>query len=665
LLDKQRNRHLFSADGSTRDGKGTAHRGAAGDAVIVDDAVAFLKKAPPFQFLDDTTLRKIATNLSMEFYPKGTIILRQDGAPSDALRIIKKGGVKVSMTAEDGSEVVIDYRGEGDNFGFLSMVGQDRVRSNITAVEDTICLLLSKDQLMGLLDSHHAVVEYFLKSHITKYIDRTFQEIQNKSLYYGGSDRLLFTSRAEEFASGAVITVREEVTIREAAGIMAERRISSLVIVDAAKRPVGILTDSDFRTKVVAKGLDSGRPVSEVMSSPIIAMDGGEFCFEAVLKMLRHNIHHILVTKGGEVVGVITNHDLMLLQGTSPLSLTKEIESQRTVEGLCTMTAKMNKITGLLLKEGAKAGNISKIISELNDRLITKVLDIAQATFGAPPLPYCFVVLGSEGRKEQTFKTDQDNALIWADTADPAQEREAEEYFGRLAEFVSQALASCHFPACPAGYMASNPLWRQPLATWKRYLSDWVGTPRQEVLIHALVFSDMRPVFGEFSLVTALRNHLAALLQGNRVFLGHLANLAVQNAPPIGFLKAFVVEKGGEHKNELNLKVKGIAPLIDIVRLFALERDVRETSTLERIEHLKETHTIVSEHAAELEYALELFTLMRIHHQYEQMQNGEQPDNFINPTNLSTLEKKTMKDAFGVISSMQDMIIERYKPMII
>ena len=163
--------------------------------MILDDVVAFLKKVPPFQFLDDESLHAVARNLSMEFYPKGMLIMKQDDPPSDALRIIKKGGVKLFMASEDAGEEVIDYRGEGDTFGFLSMVDRDRVRSSVLAVDDTICYLLGKEMLIKLLDVQLSFTEYFLKSHVTKYIDRTSREMQDKSMFYGGSDRLLFARR--------------------------------------------------------------------------------------------------------------------------------------------------------------------------------------------------------------------------------------------------------------------------------------------------------------------------------------------------------------------------------------------------------------------------------------------------------------------------------------
>ena len=635
-----------------------------GSNMILEDVVAFLKKVPPFQFLSEADIQAVARNLSLEFYPKDTVILKQDAAPSDALRIIKKGGVKVSMVSEDGGEVVIDYRGEGDTFGFLSLVGKDRIRSNITAVDDTLCYLLGKEMLLKLLDSHLSFTEYFLRSHITKYIDRTYQEMQDKSMFYGGSDRLLFTTRVGDMGIKDVVSMTGEATIREAAQLMSEKRISSIVIMDRNNLPVGMVTDRDLREKVVAKDRSTTEPVKNIMSSSLIRVDARDYCFEAVLKMIKYNIHHILVIKDGLLKGVITNHDLMMLQGTSPLSLTKDIESQQTIEGLIPVSKKINGIVGLLLKEGAKASNITKVITEINDRLVRKVLEFSERKHGKPPVAYCWIAFGSEGRKEQTFKTDQDNAIVYADPATDAEAEAAKRYFSGFAEFVRNSLLQCGFPLCPANYMASNPHWCQPLRTWKKYFSTWISTPTAEAVLNSVAFFDFRPMYGEAVLAESLRDHLNLLLKDQKVFLGYLANLAIKNQPPIGFFKSFVVDKDGEHKDELNLKIKGLAPLVDILRLFALEKGIRETSTLERIETLRGMHTIVEEYADDLEQAFEFITLLRIHHQYAQISAGAPPDNFINPNRLSNLEKRSIKEAFQLVTKVQDLIIERYKSLI-
>ncbi len=632
--------------------------------IILEDVVTFLKKVPPFQFLDTADLQTVAGNLTMEFYPRDTVILKQDAPPSDALRIIKKGGVKVAMVSEDGHEVVIDYRGEGDTFGFLSLVGKDRVRSNVTAVDDTICYLLGKEMVLKLLDANLSFTEYFLKSHITRYIDRTHREMQDKSMFYGGSDRLLFTTQVGDMAIKEVVSTLEDTSIREAAAIMSENRISSLVIMSGDNLPAGMVTDRDLREKVVSRGRDVQEPVKNIMSTSLIRVDARDYCFEAVLRMIKYNIHHILVIKDGALMGVITNHDLMMLQGTSPLSLTKDIESQQTIEGLIPVSKKINGIVGLLLKEGAKASNITKIITEINDRLVRKVLEFSERKHGKPPVPYCWIGFGSEGRREQTFKTDQDNAIIYADPASDAEAEAAKKYFSSFAEYVRDGLLRCGFPTCPANYMASNPQWCQPLKVWKKYFATWISTPTPDAVMNSLAFFDFRPMYGEVVLAETLRDALNALLKDQKVFLGFLASMAIKNTPPIGFFKSFVVEKGGEHKDQLNLKVKGLAPLVDIVRLFALEKGLRETPTLERIGALRSRHTIVEEYADDFEYAFEFIMLLRIHNQYAQISSGQAPDNFINPNKLSNLERRSIKEAFQVISHVQDLIIERYKTLI-
>jgi CBS domain-containing protein len=635
-----------------------------GKNIILEDVIGYLMKVPPFQFLSDTDLQAVARNLSMEFYPKDMVILQQDGPPSDALRIIKKGGVKIVLVSDDGGEAIIDYRGEGDTFGFLSMVGKDRVRTNVVAVDDTICYLLGQEMVIKLLDSNHSFTEFFLQSHITRYIDKTYREMQDKSMFYGGSDRLLFTTQIGDMAVKNVVSTQEDTTIREAAQIMSAQCISSIVVRDGNGLPTGMVTDRDLREKVVARGRSVGEPVKNIMSTSLIRVDARDYCFEAVLKMIKYNIHHILVIKDGQLTGVITNHDMMMLQGTSPLSLTKDIESQQTIEGLIPVSKKINGIVGLLLKEGAKASNITKVITEINDRLVRKVLECAERKHGKPPVAYCWIGFGSEGRKEQTFKTDQDNAIITADPATEAEVEAAKKYFSVFAEFVRDSLLRCGFPPCPANYMASNPRWCQPLKVWKKYFSTWIATPTPDAVLNSVAFFDFRPMYGETSLAEMLRDHLNVLLKDQKVFLGYLANMAIKNQPPIGFFKSFVVEKGGVHKDELNLKIKGLAPLVDILRLFALEKGIRETSTMERIETLRSMHTIVKEYADDFEQTFEFIMLLRIHHQYEQISNGVAPDNFINPNRLSNLEKRSIKGAFQLISKIQDLIIELYKALI-
>jgi CBS domain-containing protein len=628
--------------------------------MVIEEVINFLKKEPPFQFLDDTTLKSVAGSVSMEFYPRDTVILRQDGPASKSLRIIKKGAVKVLMKSEEGEDVAVDYKGEGDNFGFLSLIGKDRQKTSVIAVDDTICYILEKEKVLRLLEISPSFTEYFM-SYLSRYVDRTYREMQTRSLFSRSSDRYLFATRVGDITT-PVVTVSEDTTIQEAAKAMVSNRISSLIVLDKRNLPAGIVTDKDLREKVVSKGRSLSEPVKNIMTISLIRVDAADSCFEAVLKMIKYNIHHMLVIEDGELKGIMTNHDLMLLQGTSPLSFANDIDHQQTIEGLESVSMKINNIVGLLLDEGAKGSNITRIITEINDRIERKVLEIAERKFGHPPVPYCWIVFGSEGRKEQTFKTDQDNAIIYTDPETPADDEEIRKYFSLFTVFVRDSLTRTGFPFCPADYMASNEVWCQPLRTWKKYFMQWISEPTAEAVMKSLILFDFRPLHGKFQLAVDLRNYLKTMLAGEGIFLGHMANMIIKNRPPVGFFKSFVVEKSGEHKNEFNLKIKGIAPLIDAVRLFALEKGVTETSTHGRIQALKDKHSIIKEYSSELEHAFDFLMLLRVQHQYGQIKEGIQPDNFINPDRLSSLEKKTIREAFHFISKLQDLIIEIYKP---
>ena len=627
--------------------------------MLLEEVILFLKRFPPFQFLEDSLLKTITNNLSLEFYPKNTVILKQFGPPSDSVKVIKKGGVEVLMRSDSGEDVVMDYKGEGDNFGFLSLIGKDRQRTTVVAIEDTICFVLNKETVYKLMELSPAFNEYFL-SYLSRYVDKTYQEMHDKSLLYGSSDRYLFSTAVGEVAHEA-ITVSEQTSIQEAAQIMVSHKISSLIVVDDNRLPKGIVTDRDLREKVVAKGRPTSDPIKNIVSLSLIRVEAKESCFEALFKMIKYNVHHMLVIQEGHLKGIMTNHDLMTLQGISPLSLAKDIVNQESIEGLIPVSQKINNIVGLLLKEDAKAASITNIISEINDRLDRKVLEIAEKELGPPPLPYCWIVYGSEGRKEQTFKTDQDNALIYSDPATAEEEERARDYFTKFSDLVTRNLQQVGFPLCPAGHMASNPQWCQPLKVWKRYFSSWIDDSLPDSLLKFLIFFDLRPLHGKLILAENLRNYLVSSLEGKLLFLGRMADRMLQITPPVGFFNTFVVEKSGEHKDQFDLNLKVIKPLLNVVRLLSMEKGIKGTFTLERIQTLKGKDDIVKKFAEELEHTYDFLMLLRIHHQFEQIKAGQKPDNFIDPNQLSNLEKKTLIEAFHLITRMQGLVMERYK----
>lgn len=628
--------------------------------MITEDVVNFIKDVIPFQFLKIEELIHIAEKMSLEFYPANTFLVKQDGPLSDSLKVIKKGSVKVFASGPSGEEIVTDIRGEGELVGYISMVTEGKSSVNVLTLEDTLCYQIDKSEMLKIIEKHPKLKEFFHQSFLKKYLDKTFEEMHSKTLSVCTSDMLLYTTPVGDLATKGVISAFQDISIREAGEIMTKHEISSLVIIDSNAVPVGIVTDRDFRKKVIAKGLDLNSNISKIMSVSLIKSDAKEYCFEALLKMIHYNIHHLLIVEDGKLKGIITNHDLMMLQGTSPFTIARDIESQQTIDGVASVSKKINSVIDILIKQGAKASNITQIITEINDRIVKKVLQFAEKRFGTPPLKYCWIAFGSEGRREQTFKTDQDNGLIYEDPETLEEDEAAKLYFKDFSEFVKDSLLRCGFPLCTGNYMASNPRWRQPITVWKSYFTSWIKTPNAHAILASVIIFDFRPIYGELSLAQELKNHLLTSLKGQDMFLIHMARMTVNVKPPLSFFRTFVVESSGENKNMLNIKFRCIAPLINIVRLFSLEKIIEETSTIERVQRLKKIHNSVRDYGDELLYAFEFLMLLRIHLQFNQISEGKMPNNYINPDDLTNLQKKTLKETCQLILRLQESIETRY-----
>jgi CBS domain-containing protein len=629
---------------------------------LTQAVVQFLQGVPPFQTLSDAALEALARTVSLEYYPAGFPILTQGGPASDSLQVVLAGAAKVSMRSMEQEEIVIDYRSEGDAIGFLSLYGGDRSRVDVTAVKDTTCYLIPREPFMALLEAHPDVREYFHRVFLAKYMDKAFTDLRSRSgIFGGGGEKLLFTTAVGDLITRGAVTAPSATPIGEAAGTMSRHGISSLVLTDAGDAPVGIMTDRDLRDKVAARGRDTAEPVAGIMSTALIKAEASNYCFEALLTMLRHNIHHLLVVDNGRLKGIVTNHDLLILQGTSPISVVREIEGQTGLEGLAQAASKVNSIVGLLLRDGAKASNITRIITEINDRIVRKAIEIGLRELGPAPLPWCWLSFGSEGRREQTFRTDQDNALLWADPSTPAEEAAALAWFPAFTRHMRESLERCGFAPCPAGYMADTPRWRQPLSAWRELFSKWIATPGPEALLHAAIFFDFRGLGGTLSLAADLRAHVARATRNQRIFFARLAGAVTTHRPPLGIFGNIEVRTEGEHKDKLNLKVSALGPIIGIVRLCALERGIPETGTLDRIAALRDTHPLLKRFGDELASAFEFLSLLRIHHQFEQLQGDESVDNFVDPERLSRYEKKALKDAFRLINRVQELIVEEYR----
>ncbi|HEY6968547.1 MAG TPA: DUF294 nucleotidyltransferase-like domain-containing protein [Candidatus Angelobacter sp.] len=627
-------------------------------SVVTVRVVEFLRKVPPFQFLSEVELQELANEIALEYFPKDTVILSEGSKPSESLYVIQKGGVKLTLRTEAGEEIVLDIRSEGEIFGLLSVLGGDVARLNVAALEDCLCYSIPGQQVGKLMSEHPEFSAYLLRTSVTRYIDHALAEMRARTHLLGEGERLLYSVAVADVTRKTALTCPPSTSVQNAAAQMKRAGASCIFISAPNGHAAGIVTENDFTEKVIARGLALDVPVKEIMTSPVVSVEDTERVFQVLLKMLAHDIHHVLVTHEGIPANVVTYHDLMLLQGKSPLNVARNIEEQRTLEGLTAAQAGTTDLIPLLMREGAKASHITRVVAEINDRILMKILELAHAELGAPPVPYCWVTLGSEGRREQTFKTDQDNALILADVRI---DQPGQEYFARFTAFVQDALARCGYPLCEGGFMASNPRWRKSVAEWIAEFEHWIKEPVQRGVQNALIFFDMRPVSGDFSLFEELDRRNRELLQTSGFFKSLLAYVSIMHKPPLGFFGRFVVEHSGMHKNELDLKLFGTWPIVGAARLFALDAGIEQINTIDRLNALEAMGYEDGLLLKDLREAFEFLTLLRLERQLEQKATGQPINNYISPESLSNLQKSLLKEAFQTIIRAQSAIESRFK----
>lgn len=630
--------------------------------VAPEMAISFFKGIMPFNTLDDATLSRLATHCRVDFYPKGTRLLTAGETDITHLYLIQRGGVKAFIEDDQGEITLKDFRGEGAYVGALGIIRGAPANLNIETVEDTFCFLLPREIFLELVEETPSFAQFYLKSFSEKIVNTAYNELRHHKLSRrSGDDLYLFSVRVGDLVK-TLRKVPSDSSIQEAAASMVEFKVGSLLIHDPADEDniVGIVTDRDLRGKVVAAGLDFDQPVKTIMSGPVQSVLSQSLCFDVLLKMMETGIHHLAVERGERVIGVVTSHDIMLLQGHSPYYLFKEIRGQEKISGLYDLAQKIPEVIRGLINEGAKAGNITQMIAILNDHILERMLTLLEAELGPPPVSYCWLLMGSEGRREQTFKTDQDNAILYADPQSEEEKEAAETYFTVFAKKAIDHLVNCGYPLCPGEIMAINPKWCQPLSVWKGYFEKWISAPDPVELLHASIFFDFRSGFGDATLARQLRRHLNAASRRQDIFLFHLARQCMSIRIPLSFFKSFIVNKDGEHKNHLNIKQKGLTPFVNFARVLSLKNKISETNTLARLKALRDGDFIDKKLWAAATNAYELQMQQRLIHQLAQIEKGVLPDNQIDPEQLSDLERRMLKEAFTVVEQLYSVLDRMY-----
>ncbi len=618
----------------------------------------FIKTIPPFDLLPEEELMNISDQLERKVFPANTKIYTQAYSVVTHLAIITEGKIEKFFYNTQKNKENIQILQPGDTYGGISMfLNNSHSVRTVMALENTIVYLLPQNTFIALCQIYQEFSNFYTERFGRRMLDRNYathitQKTKKEANYESSDD--FFTRQIDSIYNRNLTICNIHTSIRNAASRMTAERSGCLVVENGHREFVGIITDLDLRTKVVSRGYDVSLPVSNIMAKPLITIDSKAFIYEAILLMFRKKIKHLLVVEDGVINGVITQSKLLLSQGKSPFIFIQNVVHAPGVEELHHKWQQVPSMISQLLNRGVRAEIVNKIVTTVSDTIARNIIQQTIKEMGEPPCRFMFMVYGSEGRKEQTLKTDQDNAIIYEDAL-PEKREGVRAYFLDFATRVNDKLSHVGFAFCEGNFMAKNPRWCHSLSHWKNNYTEWVEHSEPESVMNSIIFFDCRNIFGEQALIDELRAHIHTLMV-HQVFFFRLAQNALEIKPPLTFLRNFQLINKEEHKNVLDMK-RAMLPIVDFARIYALKNHINHINTGERLKALCDMGVLKEQEYIELLQAYYFMMQLRLLHQAKTIstRNGE-PNNFIDPNKLSKIEKVTLKEIFKIVEKYQTKI---------
>ena len=616
----------------------------------------FLRRLAPFAGLPpdqaQAVVEQVAAATDVAYFKAGTDIVLF-GAPARYWHVVRSGVVEVFR--RDGT--LYSRLTEGGYFGEAGLLQNKKVRFPAQALEDSLVYLIPDTSFAELFEQQPSFADQ------VEIEDRT--RLRQVLSAREASDPF-FTTSVQDLIKRELVSLGDHASAGDAAQRMTEASVSALTIVreaagavDGEPALIGIVTDKDIRSRLVAAGLPFDTPVTAIMSAPVITVDHDQMAFEAMQLMLRHHIHNLPVLNASQPVGMVGLADLLRLESSSSHFVVSQILRQQSVDALAALKPEVQSSFVRLVQEEVSARLVGSAMAVIGRSFKQRLLELGERELGPPPVPYCFLALGSMARHEQSLVTDQDNALLLDDRFEPERH---DAYFAALAKFVSDGLARCGYTHCTGDVMATNPRWRQPLRVWQGYFERWIQSPTPEGLLQASIFFDLDGVWGEIAWADRLRERIARQTRGNAVFLACMARNALQRTPPLGFFKGFVLEADGEQSQVMNLKRRGTAPMTDLIRVHALAIGSTALSSFDRLQAVIDAKVLPPGRGQDLHDALEFISSVRLRKHAKDALSGAPPGNSIDPQQLSGFERKSLRDAFSILSDAQTYLKFKYQP---
>lgn len=603
----------------------------------------YVANVPPFDLLPENSLNRLVQNLGIRYLRRGkTLPVEQDDSPM--LYIIRQGAISLFSSEEE----LLGKLAEGDIFSSIGMSDDETPQASL--IEDTLVYSISCATLFDITEDTPELKAFILQSPHRRLND-AIKSTQQKA----SQSATLMNTSLESLVSDVVVDIDINSSIHQASLKMTEQGVSSLLVTETGKLE-GIITDKDIRSRCVAEGLATESSVKQIMTHDPVHVGSSTIAFDALMLMTKKNIHHLPVVDDGRVRGIITATDLMRHEGKNAVHISRAIFRAESVEVLAEISQMIPQLQQQMLVSGGSAEHAGKAITAVSDALTRHLIEMAEEKYGPPPVSYAWIAAGSQARFEQSSHSDQDNGLIISDDM----KSEHATWFRELADFVCDGLDACGFIHCPGDAMAKNPQWRQTETIWTGYYKKWINTPEPKALMLSSIFFDVRVVYGEKSLLRNIQKTILPLTKNNQLFLAHMTANSLQHRTPLGFFRDFVLVDEGEHKDTLDLKHKGIVPIIDLARIYALAEGLKAVNTKERLKLAAGSPSLSKDGAENLLDAFEFISDLRMEHQAEQIRKGEAADNFLSPKSLSRLQRAHLKDAFKVVQVMQEFLSQHF-----
>ena len=625
----------------------------------IHGTMQFLQRFPPFNQMENTHLAFLVEQCQLRFYGPGDSIIRPEDGPVEHFYIVKQGRVIGERTHQGASVVETTFEiTAGECFPLAALLGERATRTEHLAAEDTFCLQLNKAAFIKVFALSEEFRDFALRG-VSSLLDKVNRQVQQKAVETLGTQYSLNT-RLGELAMRHPVTCSPQTALREAVRLMHEQQVGSIVIVNEHKAPLGIFTLRDLR-QVVANGIEEfDQAIDAHMTAGPFYLSPDHSAFDAAIAMTERHIAHVCLVKEQRLCGVVSERDLFSLQRVDLVHLARTIRHAPRLDTLINLRGEISQLVERMLAHGASSIQITHIITLLNDHTVCRVIELVLAERGDPGVPFTWLCFGSEGRREQTLHTDQDNGILF-EAKDAAEAAEIRQRLLPIAQQINHHLAACGFTLCKGNIMAGNPELCLSRAEWARRFSAFIREATPQNLLASSIYFDLRAVWGDEQGCQHLRRTILTQVADNRLFQRMMADNALRHRPPVGRFREFVLDRKGGDKATLDLKVQGLGPFVDGARLLALAHGVEAINTLERLRQLTTLGVIEPLDGAAYEEAYHFIQQTRMQQHQLQTRQNRPYSNRVDPDQLNQLDRRILREALRQAQRLQSSLALRYQ----